>query len=242
MRVLITRPAADARILAAALAARGIDSLVAPLIEPRVLPVPADLEARLAAAQAVLVTSPNGARALGAATPRRDLRLLAVGDATAAALEALGFAPAASADGDADDLAALAGARLDPARGPLLHARGLHATIRLDGLLEARGFALDRAVLYEMVAARELEPALAVALGEQALGAALFFSPRTARIFVSLVAAAGLAGSCRSIAMVGLSEAVVAAAADLPWRETRAAERPTQAALLSALDGLAFRA
>ncbi|MEE8274408.1 MAG: uroporphyrinogen-III synthase, partial [Alphaproteobacteria bacterium] len=97
MRVLITRPREDAEALAEALAVRGVEALVEPLLE--IVPLnPGDFD--LAGVQAALLTSANGARALAAATGSRDVPVLAVGEATAAAARAAGFAEVAVAGGD----------------------------------------------------------------------------------------------------------------------------------------------
>ena len=56
----------------------------------------------------------NGARALARATQRRDLPVLAVGDATARAAREAGFESVTSAGGDVGDLAPLAAARCAP--------------------------------------------------------------------------------------------------------------------------------
>ena len=52
---------------------------------------PDDFAATLAACQAILVTSANGARALAEATEQRSKPIFAVGDTTAATAEGLGF-------------------------------------------------------------------------------------------------------------------------------------------------------
>ena len=97
VRVLITRPREDAEALAEALAVRGVEALVEPLLE--IVPLnPGDFD--LAGVQAALLTSANGARALAAATGLRDVPVLAVGEATAAAARAAGFAEVAVAGGD----------------------------------------------------------------------------------------------------------------------------------------------
>ena len=92
MRVMITRPREDAEALAGRLAEDGIESLIEPLLEiiPR-----ADEPLDLDNVQALMLTSANGARALGRATDRRDLALFAVGPATAAAARSAGFATVA---------------------------------------------------------------------------------------------------------------------------------------------------
>src|SRR5436190_23939583 len=118
LRALVTRPREDAAELAAALTARGIETVIEPLIEIYFRTEPAP---DLAGAQAVLCTSANGVRALARLSGERALPLLAVGDATAARARAEGFADVASAGGDVGDLARLARARLQPDRGRLVH-------------------------------------------------------------------------------------------------------------------------
>src|SRR6185312_6911195 len=88
MKVLITRAEEEARRLAA----RGIDSLIEPLIAVRFRPESAaGLAPFLDGVQAAIFTSANGARAFAAATARRDLRVFAVGPATAMAAREAGF-------------------------------------------------------------------------------------------------------------------------------------------------------
>ncbi|HEX3500031.1 MAG TPA: uroporphyrinogen-III synthase, partial [Stellaceae bacterium] len=142
MQALITRPIEDAGTLAAALAARGVTAVSEPLLAIRQR---AGARVALAGLQAVLLTSANGARALGRVTTRRDLAILAVGDATAQTARALGFSEIASAGGDVEDLARLAVARLDPGAGALLHVAGSVVAGDLAGRLAAAGFRVERA-------------------------------------------------------------------------------------------------
>ena len=177
MRVLITRPREDARTLAEALAARGVEAIVEPMIE--ITPLSAgDLD--LDGVQAILLTSANGARALAAATQRRDVGVLAVGEATAAAARAAGFAEVVVAGGDVEALAALVEERCDPAAGALIHVSGTVVAGDLGGRLAARGFTVRRAVLYEARAIPALSATAAAALSRGALDAIVLFSPRTA--------------------------------------------------------------
>src|SRR6266581_4913772 len=148
MQALITRPIEDAGELAAALSLRGVTPLGEPLLTIR--PV-ADPEMTLSGVQAVLFTSANGARALARATARRDLAVVAVGDATARAARALGFADIASAGGDVGDLAAR---------------------------LRAAGFEVRRSVLYHAEPVAALSEAALDALRRRNIAAAFFFSPR----------------------------------------------------------------
>ena len=125
LTALITRPEEDARPLAEALAARGVATVIEPLLAIRPLPeAAADLAKDLEGVQALLFTSANGARAFAELSPRRDIGVLAVGDATASAARGLGFTAVESAGGDVQALARLVKQRLKPAGGPLFHAAG----------------------------------------------------------------------------------------------------------------------
>ncbi|MDX5360970.1 MAG: uroporphyrinogen-III synthase, partial [Alphaproteobacteria bacterium] len=100
MRVLLTRPAEDAARTAEAFAARGVETLCAPLMQIRRRRVaPEAVRSALEGAQALLVTSANGVRALAAATQARGIRVLAVGPASAEAARDAGFADVLPADG-----------------------------------------------------------------------------------------------------------------------------------------------
>ena len=114
LRVLLTRPRADSEELASILSRRGYDCIVEPLLSVDDTAAPAP---DLRGVQAFLVTSANGARALAAATERRDLPVFAVGDATARAADEAGFRAIENAAGDVDALADLVKERLDPGAG-----------------------------------------------------------------------------------------------------------------------------
>jgi len=237
MKALVTRPRDDAAALVRALGERGIESILAPMLT--ILPTAhaaRHLAECLTGAQAVLFTSANGVRAFAAASPRRELPVLAVGDASAAAARIAGFRSVASAGGDVDDLVDLVAAHLSPKGGALVHAAGMTVAGDLAGRLGALGFAVHRATLYEAVPAAALDPDTAAAMRRGGAALALFFSPRTATTFVRLAAAAGVEDACRAMAAIALSPAVAAALAALSWRTVRVAAKPREGDLLAALD------
>lgn len=218
LRVAITRAEPEAHATAARVRERGAEPVLAPLL--RIAPLQFDTS--LDGVQALLFTSANGVRAFAEASPARDVRVLAVGDATAAAARAAGFADVLSAAGDVDALAALARAELSPGRGALVHISGRHVAGDLAGGLA--GFNVERRVAYEALAAEQLPEALA-----QPLDVVLFHSARAAQIFCALGApdAARLTACC-------LSQAVAEAANAAAWRRLVVAPAPREAALLDA--------
>ncbi len=217
--------------LQAALAARGIASLCLKLLDIEPIAVP-DLQARLAAAQAVLLTSANAAPALQGA--RRDLRILAVGDATAEAARGLGFAAVESAQGDLAALAALARRRIDPAAGPLLYLRG--ADVAGDMAAALSGYTIDQAIVYRARPVGRLPTGVAHELARGAIGLVLLFSPRSAAGFVTLLQRTALAPRCAGITLVAFSPAVARAAAALPWAATHIGAHPSRDGLLAMID------
>jgi len=237
MKALVTRPREDAAGLTAALLARGVEPLLEPLLSIELArDAHATLTAALPGAQAALFTSANGVRAFARISPRCDLPAFAVGDATAWAAQAAGFVRIESAGGDVHALAALAARRLDPAAGALIHAAASAVAGDLAGELARAGFTVRRLRLYEAVAATRLTAESHAAIAAGAVGAAIFFSPRTAETFVTLARAARIEDRAAAIAAVVLSPAVAAALGPLAWRRIEVAATPNEPALLAALD------
>lgn len=202
--LVLTRPAAQSEAFAAELdrrlPGRFAPMLVAPLLEIAPLGGPVDL----AGVSGLLFSSANGVEAFAAASPERALPALCVGEMTAAAARAHGFA-ARSADGDVTALAALAARAWQPGQGPLLHVRGRHAAGDLIGALAARGIPARAAELYDQ-RPRPLAPAVRAVIAGGAAVVVPLFSPRTARVFARETAELDLS----AVTVVGLSAAVVA--------------------------------
>ncbi len=240
MRVLVTRPEPEAAFFAAGLAARGHDALISPLLSIDLLPIPPDFDRKFTAAQAILLTSINGARALAAATTRRDRPVLAVGDATAGLAEAAGFDDVRSAEGDGAALVELVKARLDPARGALLHVGGEIRAGDPTGDLRRAGFEAGAVALYAARTAEALAPAAVAAIRAGEIDAVTLFSPRTATTFARLAEAGGLAAALRQVTAIVVSPATAEAAGQIAWRRIVVAERPTQAAMVMAIEAAAL--
>lgn len=239
MRVLITRPEREATTLAAALGERGHVPVIAPLFHLQILRPSADFSASLAASQAILLTSANGARALAEASDQRGRPIFAVGDTTAATAEGLGFSAVTSASGDGLALATLVRRKLDPKGGPLVHVSGADIALDFAEALKPDGFEVRRFALYEAREETVLPESARAAIEGRALDAATFFSPRAAELFARLVEKAGVANALSSITAIAISPAALAPLKALPFKATAAAARPTRQAVLDEIDRLA---
>ncbi len=238
LRVLVTRPRGEAELFAVALAMRGHDAILAPLIEIVLID---GVAVDLAGAQAILFTSANGVRAFAHAEKRRDLPAFCVGDATAAAARSAGFARVESATGDVSALAGLVRANLKPGDGALVHAAGTIVAGDLAGDLGSSGYEVRRAQLYRAEPANELPAETLDELRGRRIDVVTFFSPRTAQTFARLVQAAELDGALESVSVLALAPATLAVLREegCRFRSEAAAERPNEASLLEALDRLA---
>ena len=183
--------------------------------------------------QAVLVTSGNAISSLPATL--KALPLLAVGDATATRARIAGFQHVRSAAGDAAALAEMTIAGLDPASGPLLLASGAGQGMALAATLRSRGFKVWRRVAYAARPAERLPDAAQSALAAGTLRAALFFSPHSARTFVTILQRDLPTGIVRGVEALAISPKTEAALKGLPWRRIRVASHPNQDELLKLL-------
>ena len=233
MRVLLTRPRADAEPLAEKLERRGYEAVRMPLLEIRCL---AGAKLDLAGAQAVLLTSANGARALAQATGERSIALYAVGDATAREAIDQGFVTVNGAAGDVAGLVKTVSGALDAGGGRLVHVGARYVAGDLAVALRERGFEVDRAALYEAVVREQIDPSVEAELRGRTIEAVLFFSPRTALSFVNLIRHAHLEDACGNVTAICLSEAVANEIGAIAWHGVAVARHPDQASMLAALD------
>jgi uroporphyrinogen-III synthase len=228
MRILVTRPIEDGQEIAEKLRAMGHQPLLAPLLSTHFHEGP---EPDFAGVQAILASSANGIRALIRRTVRRDLIIFAVGPQTADEAQKAGFTQVKNANGDAKALAEATMHWTTPDVGALLHVCGEEAPGTLGETLTARGFTVRRCVLYAVHAALHLPPDALDALKQRTLDAALFFSPRSARVFCDLAAGLPLAG----ITAFCISPVTARALGGQAFARVAAAVEPNQAALLALL-------
>jgi len=238
MRVLITRPAADATELSAALRTHGHEVLFDPLLTTSEEPgSAAALERSLPGVQAVVFTSPNGVRAFAAASQRRNIPVIALGDATMAAARAARFGEIESVDGDAEALTSLVVGRLNPLGGALLVVTGAEVGRDLARVLGTAGFSVRRVALYRAEPAQAFSSKVVAGFKSGTIDAAVFFSPGTATVFARLAAASGFAAACEGMTAVVTSPAVGTALKGVSWDNLVVARAPTQAAILEAFGG-----
>lgn len=237
MRLLITRPAANAATLAEKLAAQGHDVLISPVID--IYPTDTLLPDNCEAFGALALTSANGVHALAAKLPAdpglrqawQALPAFAVGPQTAATLKAYGWSAIYEAGGDVETLAALIIGEMPVTKKPVLHVAGRDRAGDLAAALSAHNIECRLMMLYEAEPADALTPAATAALAddEEPINGVLVYSQRSARLFIAL--SSGLEMSRKPVAFC-LSPAIAALMQEADF-ETQIAARPDEEAMLA---------
>lgn len=235
MRILVTRPARDASSLLTALAARGHRPIWSPALEMQILDGP---PLAVADYQAAVITSANAVRALAARNQERMILLLCVGPASANTARDLGFQNVHAADGEGvAGLVEKLTNTLRPDHGAVLYPSAADIAGNLMAEMSAKGFKLDRKIVYKMALAERLSPDAAGALAQDTLDLVTYFSVRSVEGMRSAAENAGLLDRLREIPALCLSPAVAAAAQNTHER-TQSANHATETAMLEAVDGL----
>jgi uroporphyrinogen-III synthase len=241
MRLLVTRPEPDASELKGELEVLGHEVLIEPLLRIELLAIAPEV---ISGAQALLVTSRNGVRALAAseALPAaRKLPVYCVGEETAALARAAGFGTVAAGAGRAQDLVPLVKREVEPGGGPLVHVAGEQLAFDLAGALKEQGFTVRVLNAYRAITARRLSPEATAGIASGSIDAVLLMSPRTASTFAKLIQAAGLEESARKLKFICLSEAVARELGALAPDRRIIAKTPNRAGIIAAAGRVASK-
>ncbi|MCE7887442.1 MAG: uroporphyrinogen-III synthase [Alphaproteobacteria bacterium PRO2] len=229
--VLITRPIEDADDFAREVRGLGLN----PLVEPMLGIVPVDYKMPdLKIYPAIVFTSANGVRVFGCPPGMADILVFAVGAHTAEEVRKHGYHKIFTAEGDANDLAALINKKLlSPVR--ILHIRGEHTAMQLDELLKHDRITLDSVVVYTARSEDQFSPVCRDAIAKGTLEAVTFFSRRTAENFVHLIEKEGLSAKLSGIKALCISPSVLECVQGTHWAGAYSARQPERAAMLDLL-------
>lgn len=241
MRLVVTRPQADAVELQAHLTARGHQVVLAPLLD---ISFEDGDPIELDGVQALIATSKNGVRALarhpdfGAA---RQLPLFVVGPGTGQTARALGFTRVLQGPKAARELLPLIAEAVDVNAGSLLHLAGEVLAVDVAGELGRLGFHVLQPVVYTTRAVQNLPSRLVADLNDGGIDAVILLSPQTARIWAALMARHQLTLPARAVLHLCLSASVAAGLAPLGQVPTAVAKEPNLNEMLAAIDRAAAK-
>jgi len=238
-KIWITRAQNDAQAMAQALSLEGLACTCFPLIEVVLHQV--DFSAYLSSCPFGLVaTSRNGLKGLvasGLPQPWLKLPLFVVGRSTQALAKELGFLDirvSSKLDEGARGLVSLIGQEI-ASNQVLLHVRGCKVAYDLKGALQQHGICLEEAVTYQIYECQRLSDEIIELIKAETIRRVVLMSPRTARVYGRLMAAADLVGSMKTIEHVCLSKAVAAEISAFAPQKITVAEVPSYEAIMALL-------
>ena len=223
--VWVTRAQPGADATAARIVTLGLHAIVEPLLEVRRR---SDPPIDLTDVGALAFTSANAVTAFAERSPERALRVFAVGDATAVAARAVGFADVLSARGDVEALAATLAVRRHESPGVILYPAAADPARDLAGALDAAGVRVRQITLYETVIR-----APSAALIEQLprVDAVLLHSAKAAKALAAFLRS----HPSPSLSAYCLSPQIAHALNHAGLAQVLSAEAPNEAALLALL-------
>jgi uroporphyrinogen-III synthase len=219
--------------MAAALRARGHQTLVAPVLcMERMLFEIADQPYA-----AVIMTSANAARVIAENPARAALLALpafTVGEHTARAAAAAGFHSVLCAHGDRNELARMVRDWCGGKDARLLYLAGEARAADLN--LAPAVAEIVTAVIYRMIAVERFPEQVETALANRQIDAVLHFSRRSAEAFIACVGRAGALDHARTLLHFCLSRQVAQPLADIGIDGIRIAAHPDEGTLIRMLD------
>lgn len=227
--IIVTRAEPGAGETAARLRAIGLTPVLTPMLSLRVSEAhPIEDAAKLSG---LVFTSANGVRVYADRMSERALPAWCVGPATADAAHAAGFADVHESAGNAVDLAKFIAANTSPSEKPLLHVANSAAAGTLKSTLEALGFDVVFAPLYEMQPAETVSPSLQTLLDEDKPAIVLIHSAKGAAALANLLPAQDV----RHWTGVSISEPASLPLAALNLGSIHIAKAPNEDCLFDAL-------
>lgn len=187
MNILVTRPHDDGLVLQQQLHDRGINALLAPVLE---ISFQAPELPALDQIQAVIVTSRNALKAakhLNLIPLLSRKPILTVASQTAAFARSLGLNNVQAGPGTAALLAKDIAENRQAGQGPLLFLRGNEVAFNLKSALEQDGFNILERVIYRATPVAAFQADVQQALTRNTVNAVLLMSARSATAFAHLV-------------------------------------------------------
>jgi len=236
VRLLITRPERDGERTAKALRDRGHKVVLAALM--RIEPI-ANVELGEGPWSGLVMTSANALPAVTAHARIGELTglpLSVVGERTAAAARAAGFADVRCVGRDIGELIQDIRGSLQRGADPLLYLAGEETSRDLAGELAADGFVTRTVVVYRAVKTECLPPSAVSALAAREIDGVLHFSRRSAEAFIACARVGGIGDHALAPPQYCLSQQVAGLLMAAGAGDVRIAGRPDEAALIALID------
>ncbi len=233
--VLITRPLQAALRSAVLFENEGFSTLISPMMD--IVALNFEIE-NISQYQGVIATS---AHAFCFDCDAVDFKiqtimnkpLYVVGGRTADAARDIGFCNVTSADGDAMDLIALTERNIKNVSQPFLYLSGEDVSRDIDRIGQCD---VDRVVTYKAQTCLAFDNDVANTLKNDEIDCVVFYSKRTAEIFIKLIQNSELAPCLRTIKALCISKSVVKCVQPELWGGVYVSPLPNEVSMLKMLN------
>ncbi len=225
--ILLTRPRLEAEKTALLLGERGYETIIDPLLEIKGVSSGGYNKPHIA-----VFTSSNGVIHRPEGLLRLNPKVFVVGDSTAELAHAAGFKDIRSAEGDIEDLYEVIIESIKPEDGKIVHYCGEVTRGRLCQRLQTQGYGAKEQIVYKAEKAVAFSPITIEALQQEKITSALFFSPRTAKVFMEILETYQMESSLSKASALCISSAVAKPLRGKRWADIRIASQQTQSGVL----------
>ncbi len=233
--ILLTRPYEDSVLTAELLAKDNIATHIEPMLSiSEREDALADYEKAIIDAEALIITSANALKLLECCKAEHfALPVYTVGRVTADKAKEIGFSAVHYGGEDVTALCATLKLTFEDVDWPkLVYASGDVISHDIATTLSHSGMKIERVVLYNSEPTQALSEKTLELIRQHSFTGALFFSTRSAAIFIELVKQAGCEKELQHIRAFAISNRVASELAALTFASIKVARRPTQDALL----------
>lgn len=224
--LLLTRPIDDSIKSKDVLAALGFEVMIEPMLEVVYHPVAI---IKIREYDLVVATSRHGIAGLASSTTMRDIRIVTVGDSSKKYAIDLGFRSVEAAGGTVFDL--LQHLKEVACGKRVLYVRGAHVSYDLRKSAEQLDVSLEELVLYSTSASVDFSLVCRNALALGRISGVLFYSPRTAEIFLELAAKSLQLECLHCTVAYTMSSRAAQVLGTCKWKGIFVSEYPTEASL-----------
>lgn len=233
MHVLITRPKDESINLEIKLKDYGFKVHKLPIIEiTTIFENKTQIEEELSKKiRFAIITSPSGAKALVKLTNLRDFEILTIGDKTGSILKENGFLNVKIIKKTAENLAKHIVENFTPNDKKIIYFSGSNISFDIIKYLELHKFNASEIIIYNSEKLLNID--LKFSLIAKQLDAALFFSARTAQIFVDEVITNGIESELVNCTAVCLSNNIAKTLNKIKWKNIITSNQVTEDSLLN---------
>ena len=224
--LLVTRPKKESEKVKEYLSKLGFNIYIEPMFSIKYLTTKINVENF----DFIISTSQHSIIALSKTTKNRDKTIITVGNNTMQIAENLGFTSTKSLNGNVNDMISY----LKNYNGSnVLYIRGKDITCNLKKILVNNIKNFQEVILYRTVDRKRFSNSCYNLLLQDKIDGILFYSPRTADIFIELIKKHNIEEKTKNITIYVMSNKIAEIAKKVSWKNIKITNKPTNQSLMS---------